>query len=244
MRGVSSVAGAIAIAAVFSGDCGRASAQPIEGNGAPTLLFFGGADLWTNGSFTHGGLLWARNGLDAEGFVFKVLIGGGSYRYHSGALANAEVTGRQFTAFAMPGWRFQRGGFTVTLLAGLDVQHHWLSPYDPGSDLHGTKAGIRGAIELWFEPTSATMVAADAAVSSVGGNYSARAAFGWRVADSFYVGPEVQGFADDEYSQFRIGLHLTGLRAANLEWSAAAGYAIDNDARGGAYGRLGVIARR
>jgi hypothetical protein len=210
-----------------------------------TFLLFSGTDLWRHGSFSHGGLLWSPGGVDREGFTFKTVIGGGTYRYRSGALRNAEVTGRQITGFALPGWRFVKGKTFVTVFAGLDMQQHRTTPYDPGSNLNGSHAGIRGAVEFWHEPDANTMLAADASVSSVGPSYAARAAFGWRVADAFYLGPEVGGFAGgDTYKQFRAGLHMTGLRWNFVEWSAAAGWATDSDDRDGFYARVGLLMRR
>ena len=92
---------------------------------------------------------------------------------------------------------------------------------------------------------TATMVAADASVSSIGPSYSGRAAFGWKVLDRFYVGPEVQGFAvDGNYRQFRAGVHVTALRLGWSEWFASAGWATDSDSRDSLYGRLGLIVRR
>ncbi|MGE3990704.1 cellulose biosynthesis protein BcsS [Pseudorhodoplanes sp.] len=210
-----------------------------------TFLFFTGTDLWRHGSFTHGGMLWSPDGLDRGGFTFKALIGRGSYQYRSGALDDAVVTGTQFTGFVLPGWRFVHNKTFVTVFAGLDLQHHRTSPYDPGSDLNGGHAGIRGAVEFWHEPTAATMIAADATVTSIGPSFAGRAAFGWRIADAFYLGPEVGGFASrDTYQQFRVGLHITGLRFAWVEWSAAAGWATDSDDRDGYYARIGLHARR
>ncbi|MES1155718.1 MAG: cellulose biosynthesis protein BcsS, partial [Pseudorhodoplanes sp.] len=66
-----------------------------------------------------------------------------------------------------------------------------------------------------------------------------------RALDAFYVGPEVQAFgADDNYNQFRAGLHVTGLRTGELEWSAGAGWAIDSDDESSVYGKLSVLMRR
>jgi hypothetical protein len=59
------------------------------------------------------------------------------------------------------------------------------------------------------------------------------------------VGPEVQAFgADDNYQQFRAGLHVTGFRTGTFEWSAGAGWATDTDDRSGAYGKLSLWTRR
>ena len=61
----------------------------------------------------------------------------------------------------------------------------------------------------------------------------------------FYVGPEVQAFAaGDNYQQFRAGLHVTGFRTAEFEWSAGLGWAIDSDDRNSFYGKLGILTRR
>jgi hypothetical protein len=245
MFGVRGVVAGLAAAATLVGLCNASVRADGFARSDDTFLFFSGTDLWRHGSFSYGGTLWSPDGLDRGGFTFKALIGTGSYQYKSGALDDAVVTGTQVTGFVLPGWRFVRDKTFVTVFAGLDLQHHRTSPYDPGSDLNGSHAGIRGAIEFWHEPTAATMIAADATVSSIGPSLAGRAAFGWRVADAFYLGPEIGGFASrDTYQQFRAGLHITGFRFAWVEWSAAAGWAMDSDDRDGFYARIGLHVRR
>ena len=209
-----------------------------------TLLYFSGLDLWRNGTFLYGGAVWSPAGVDNEGFALRALISGGRYNYISGALGGAEVQGREVKAELMPGWRFKWDKTELKIFAGLDLQNHRLSPDDPGSKLRGTDAGLRIAFEYWTEPTPQTMFEADGSVSTIANSYSAHAAFGWRAFGPFYVGPEIQAFASDDYSQQRIGLHVTALKVWNLEWSAAAGYARDSDRRNSAYVRLGVMTKR
>ena len=103
---------------------------------------------------------------------------------------------------------------------------------------------MRTTVNLWFEPTPATMLAADASLTSIAAGYSVRAAYGWRLRDWFYLGPEAQTFACDGYSQWRFGAHLTGLKTGQWEWSAAAGWSDDSDRRTGPYLRVGVLTRR
>jgi hypothetical protein len=209
------------------------------------FLLFSTTDLWRQGGFSHGGLLWAPTGLDQEGPVLKLMFGGGLYRYISGALGNVQVFGRQLGGSILPGWRFVRDRFTVTVFLGYDFQQHRLTPDDPSAGLRGNYVGARTGFELWYQPTAATMVAADASFSTVGPSYNVRLATGLRTFDWFYLGPEVQAFgADDNYRQFRAGLHATGFRIGDFEWSAGAGWAIDTDDRSGAYGKLGVFTRR
>ena len=234
----------IAAALTFCPEAARAQDAP-GSREAQHFLFFAGSDLWHNGSFTHGGVLWAPNGLDQEGFVAKLVFGGGTYRYESGFLANAEVFGREFTASVLPGWRFRKDSFILTVFAGLDVQDHRLSPDDPSNKLRGTSAGFRGGFELWYEPNAGTMVSADVFSTMIGPSYSGHAAFGWRVFDRFYLGPEIQAFAyDNSYRQFRAGAHITAFKTETAEWSAGAGWARDSDHREGVYGRVGVLMRR
>jgi hypothetical protein len=209
-----------------------------------TVLYFSGTDLWRNGTFLYGGVVWSPWGLDHEGFALKAFASGGTYNYISGALGGMEVQGRELKAELMPGWRFKWDKTELKVFAGLDLQNHQLSPDDPGSKLRGNDVGLRVAFEFWTEPTPLTMFTANGSVSTIVNSYDARAAFGWRTFESFYTGPEIQAFATDDYSQQRIGLHITSLKLWNLEWSAAAGYAHDSDRRSSAYVRLGILTKR
>jgi len=84
----------------------------------------------------------------------------------------------------------------------------------------------------------------DTSVSSIGAGNSARIAFGWRVLDRFYLGPEAQAFSTDPYIHGHVGIHVTGFKTEDREWSGAVGYASDNDHRSGIYLRIGVPTRR
>jgi len=103
---------------------------------------------------------------------------------------------------------------------------------------------MRVAADFWYEPTPTTMLAADGTLSSIVTSNSAHLAYGWRVFDMFYAGPETQLFASEGYRQFRFGAHLTGLKTDNYEWSAAAGWAEDSGKRSSPYLRFGVLTRR
>jgi opacity protein-like surface antigen len=220
---------------------GPESAGPLQ----PRYLLFSSTDVWRQGGFTHGGIVWAPSGPDRDGPVLKLMFGGGVYRYVSGSLGNIDVQGRELSAEILPGGRFVLGKLMVSAFLGADFQRHRLLPDDPSAGLRGGYAGARAGFELWYEPTAATMLAADASGSTIGPSYSARLAAGWRILDRFYFGPEVSGFsADGNYRQFRAGLHITGLRIKSFEWSMGLGWATDSDHHDGAYGKLGVFTRR
>ena len=207
-------------------------------------ILFSGRDLWRHGGFLYGGLLIAPGGFEQDGFMLKLLYSGGRYYYNAGSLGGQEVRGTEVLGAAMPGWRIKRGPVEMKFFFGPELQYHWLIPDDPGNRLRGRQFGLRFAAELWAEPTPATMVAADASLTSIGSNYAARLAFGWRLFDQFYGGPEAQVYGGDGYAQLRFGLHATSLKTdADIEWSAAVGWAIDSDRGVSPYVRLGVMQK-
>jgi len=208
----------------------------------PSFLFFAGNDLWRDGAFLNGGLLWSPDGLDKGGFTLKFLLNGGGYTYPSDGL-HMDVDGTLLSAAALPGWRLTSDGLAVALYAGPVVQDYRLTPFDPGSRLHGFYAGAAFATDIWYQPSPATMVALDGSIASIGLIGSARAAIGWRFSESFFVGPETQAIWCVDYQQLRFGAHVTGFRIDALEWSAAGGWAIESDRRSGPYLRLGFNTR-
>lgn len=243
MTRVSGVVVAIMLAATLAGiDC--ALADPAEdGQEAAHFLIFSGADLWRQGNFLYGGTVWAPFALDADGPVVKLITTRGFYRYRSGALGNADVIGTMNAVAVMPGVHFTRNGVTVTIYAGLDRQSHVLAPDDPDNAARGNHVGVRGAAELWFEPTPRTMVTGAATLTTIAAAYALRAAAGWRLFDKVYLGPETQLFGADNYQQWRIGLHLTGLTLFKFELQGAVGYAADDDDHHGLYVHLGVTRK-
>jgi len=243
MCGVRCVRAAAAVAAALCVWLCVCAAPSWAGDDGARYLLFSGGDLWRNGAFTYGGLLWSPGGLDREGFTLKAVMSGGLYRYWSGALGT-EVTGRELAAQLLPGWRFKRDGLEVKFFAGLDLQDHRLSPDDPSSRLRGGSTGARAAIDVWYEPTPSTMLAADGSVSTIIRSYSARLAYGWRLFDRFYLGPEAQTFACEGYQQVRFGAHLTGFHIGDFEWSLAGGWSEDSDRRASPYVRFGLSSRR
>jgi hypothetical protein len=240
VRILGSVTAAAVIAAFAAHGVGPASAEELVAS-APRqqYLLFSGFDLWRAGGFAHGGVLWSPEGLGQEGFTLKLLLGAGSYRYRAGV---TEVTGKQVTIAAMPGWRFKGERFEGTLFLGPDLQNHHFSPDDPGNGLRGTRLGVRVGGDLWYQPTDWMMTAASASASSLGSSMWGRIAAGWRLFDWPWLGPELVAFGDGHYWQARAGIHATTVRTGQFEWSLGFGY--DADHRDGLYGRIGLLTRQ
>jgi hypothetical protein len=222
--------------------CAIAAQAGSEGPDNPSFLFFAGTDLWRDGAFLDGGFLWSPAGLDKGGFTLKLLLGGGDYVYPSDNLRR-DVDGTLLSVSVLPGGRWSSDGLTLGLYAGPIVQNYRLTPDDPGSRLRGFYAGAQFATDVWYQPNPTTMIALDGSIASIGLIGSARAALGWRSSEPFFVGPEAQAFWCVDYQQLRLGAHVTGLRIDALEWSAAAGWAVESDRRAGAYLRVGFNTR-
>ncbi|MGB8554955.1 MAG: cellulose biosynthesis protein BcsS [Pseudolabrys sp.] len=167
----------------------------------------------------------------------------GTTRKTSGANASSAPKG---LAHVLAGWRIKRGDVEFKFFFGPEFQKHHLQPDDPSNRLRGASFGLRLAFDLWYEPSPYSMVAADAALSSIATTNSARIA-GWRVFEEMlggiYVGPVIEYFSSDGYRHLRLGAHITSMRTEDTEWSAAAGWAQDSQGRASPYLRLNMLKR-
>jgi hypothetical protein len=234
-------AATIAAASALIEADGALAQAAADGAHPDRFLLFSGFDVWRNGGFLHGGMLWSPDGLSQDGFTLKVLFGAGQYRYRSG---DREITGTQELGGVMPGWRWKSDRLEVVAVVGLDIQSHDLKPEDLGNRLRGVQAGLRAGADLWYQPNGTMMFNGSVSGSSVGTSYWTRGAVGWRVSDRFWAGPEIGAEGDTKYRQLRLGLHATGFRTGPLEWSLGAGYVHDTDRRAGAYGRIWLLTRQ
>ena len=241
MRGLASIALVGTAAMGAGGNLAAGADLVLERQGPEHHLILSGVDLWRDGAFLHGGFVWSPAGLDRSGFLIKVLSGSGAYRYRSGATT---IVGVQSLVAAMPGWRFRSPALEVTAYGGVDSQVNAMVPDDPVHPLRGLRFGFRGGVDLWWEPTPARMLASSLSLSTIGPGVWSRVATGWKVADWFYIGPEVTALADTDYRQLRLGVHATAFRYGPYEWSASVGWARDTDDGSGFYGRFDYLVRR
>jgi len=206
----------------------------------PHWMYYAGAEAWRGGWSAHGGFVWSPGSLYEPGFALKFLSAGGVYHYMAGT---TRIKGTYGLNALMPGWRFKSGKLEVFAYLGIDIQNHQLTPDDPGAQLRGFKTGARFGVDAWYEPTEGTMVTGSVSASTIGANFWSRAAYGWRIPDIAWVGPEVHLTASDVYQQYRIGGHVTAFRTGRWEWSGGAGVFVDSDRIVGPYARLGVLIR-
>jgi Cellulose biosynthesis protein BcsS len=227
--------------------CASASPVRADDDEDARIMLFSGRDLWRNGVFAYGGLVLAPSGLDQDGLLLKILFSGGLYRYEASNLGGERIIGAELLAQVLPGWRIKRGDAEFKIFFGPELQKHYLRPDDPSNRLRGTFTGLRIAVDLWYEPTPETMIAADVSLSSIATSNSARAAYGWRVLEDMlggvYIGPEAQCFGSEGYRHWRLGAHVTSMKTEDTEWSAATGWARDSQGRASPYLRLNLLKK-
>ncbi|MCO5092242.1 cellulose biosynthesis protein BcsS [Bosea sp. (in: a-proteobacteria)] len=144
---------------------------------------------------------------------------------------------------ALLGYEWRIGDSFLALYAGSDVESE--QPVEAfGPSRTTTRYGARLQADLWLVPAPGIVVQANAYVSSLNGRVWGRLAPGWRVPAGFHLGPEFEAYGEHGYRKYRLGLHLTGLRALGLEWRLAGGVETTSDRPAAFYGTLGLHWQR
>ena len=145
----------------------------------------------------------------------------------------------------LPGWRFVRDGFTVTVFLGYDFQQHRLTPDDLSAGLRGNYAGARTGFELWYQPTADDDGRRRRLVVHRRAELQRAARRGPARVRCVLFRPGGAGLRRRRQLPAvprRPSRHRLADR--RFEWSAGAGWATDTDDRSSAYGKLGVFTRR
>jgi hypothetical protein len=214
-------------------------ATPAPAADIPRVLLDTTVELSRRATFLGADLLVAPSGLDADGVLFRVLIGHSLYSYGA-----PPIDGRGTLGHVSAGYRLGVPAGSLKLYAGALVTHHDTDRPDPFHPLTGTRTGFRAEADLWHEPLpGAVAVHAGVVATTLHAGWWARAALGFRVADAAWVGPEVHATGDRDGTAFGFGLHLTGLRLGSTEIGSRAGLRLDAAGVAGGYGKVSVIRR-
>jgi hypothetical protein len=211
----------------------------LSGGMPDRMIYFAGIDAskWSFGAFA--GAQWMPNGVDRDGFILRLFVSESLERYVDRYGRYDTQLGR---AYLLPGYMFRIGRLETQLLIGPDAQADLLFQDGRANRLR-SRLGVRGIADLWWEPTPELMVQYALSATTIDSGYTTRIAAGWRLFDSFWIGPEA-ALSRDYYSrQTRFGVHLTGLRTNDYEWTFAAGRVSDDFGRDGVYGRFGLMLR-
>ncbi len=177
------------------------------------------------------------DGLDQDGLRLRFTGVLGRYSYVAGN-GLGRVTGTQADGSFMVGYEWVLNAATVAIYAGAEVNDNRLSINDPGNASKGLHAGAKIAADFYMNPTPNTMVSGVLSYTMAANAYYTRFKFGMAVAPQLFIGPEALVLGDNFYSQWRVGVHLTGLRLGMMQFGLSGGYLEDKVRGKGGYGIL------
>ncbi|HWK86572.1 MAG TPA: cellulose biosynthesis protein BcsS [Xanthobacteraceae bacterium] len=209
----------------------------------PSRAFvFGGVDASRNSTFAWAGATAIPFGtLVEDGLRLRAMGGFGGYTYRTSATPGGRNSGTISSGELMAGYHKSFGATVVTGYLGLDVKRYSLQDADPANQETGTHAGIKAAIELYTRTAASWFMTAYGNVSSVFGNYSARAALHHEIAPGFALGVEGALIGDRRYDEQRAGLVAT-LTLPKSSLTMAGGVATSADNGTGAYTTISLYA--
>lgn len=204
-------------------------------------VLFGSLDGGRSGFASAGVKRTLGGSLDRDGFVF---LGGAGF-------GGEPARGMRFDAarfrpnaqgYALLGYQWMLGPLTLSAFAGPELDTEAESADAPR--LARTRFGLRGHAELWAHPTPQTLVTATLLAGSAGGHVWSRVSGGYAFRPGVFLGPEASFFARDDYTEWRLGAHVTGLKWGAFNFRLSGGLSRANDDRTGAYVGFSTFVRR
>src|SRR3978361_2231596 len=117
------------VAALLAGP-DRALAQALEpdtpqpdglsgGTKVERVLLYAGFDIWRFGRTGYGGIYWAPDGLNKDGFITRLFVSRGGELYDAGSKRfNTDIV----RAAPLAGWRFSHDRFELKVFAGPELE--------------------------------------------------------------------------------------------------------------------------
>lgn len=239
-RAGSSWAPVLAVALVLAPSPVHAEEEPEETSPLSTVIF-GSFETGRSKNLISVGLkrAFGAGGLDASGFRLGLKWGESLEDTQPGALPGQIV---KTEAHVTLGYEWRIGDTFVALSAGPDLEAVY-TQYT-GTVEFSQRIGLRLHGDLWTRPSEATLLQANAYLSSLDQRAWLRLSPGWKLWDEIYLGPELEAYRQKNYRKLRLGVHLTGLRLFGLTWRLSAGAQKTSDRKSEAYATLGVYWRR
>lgn len=145
-------------------------------------------------------------------------------------------------AMVVAGYEWKLGATYLGLYGGAEVDAR-LSTRSLAVD-RAARLGARVQIDIWSNPTPGTLIHASGNLGGAAMHVWSRLAFGWRIHDLAFVGPEAEIYREKDYRKDRIGLHMTGIKVFGTELRLSGGWQRSGRREQGAYATLGLLWKR
>ncbi|MDB5571609.1 MAG: hypothetical protein JWN93_2792 [Hyphomicrobiales bacterium] len=175
-------------------------------------------------------------GLEETGFRVRASALLGGYSYTSKVVGVGVVHGDQVGGALLGGYEWVTKTAKLTGWLGVDFGSNKFDKVDPDNKTAGGSFGARIGADFYVNPTSYTMLAGNLSFSSANSAYFSRFKAGMAVTQNVFLGPELQVLGDSFYSQYRFGLHVTGVKFGPVQFGLSGGYLSDRVRGSGGYG--------
>jgi hypothetical protein len=91
------------------------------------------------------------------------------------------------------------------------------------------RLGLRIQGELWAHPTENTLLTATVVAGTARGHLWGRTAFGYRIWNDVFIGPEASLSMTETYREWRVGAHVTGLQLGRFTFGLSGGWRGEDD---------------
>jgi hypothetical protein len=176
--------------------------------------------------------------LDQSGMRLRLAATIGTFTYMSTVEGVGEVRGDQGVITLLGGYEWVAPTMTAAVYGGLDVWRNSFDKFDPSNETGGTTMGFKLAADVYVNPTRFTMASANVTFSTAHQSYYGRFKVGMAVTEKVFIGPELVAIGDSFSQQYRMGVHVSGLRVGPLQFGLAGGYMSDRMRGSGGYGTL------
>ena len=204
-------------------------------------VLFSSADAGSSGFLTVGAKRTLAGSLDESGPVALASIGAGGSPERMGLPGLGDAAFRPAVqASALAGYQWALGRTFLSLFAGPELDRdRFPSPGGPARE--ATRVGARVHGEIWMHPTDETLVNGTAIAGTARGHLWTRASAGYKVWRDVFVGPEASLYRTEDYREWRVGAHATGVQLGRFTFRLSTGWRRDESSpKGGPYGGLSV----
>jgi len=216
----------------------------VSGTDLKTVLF-GSLDAGRSSFVTLGAKQTWSGPLDRSGFVSLATVGygGNPARTDLGA-ASSTVVRPTVQASTMIGYQWALDRLFVAGFIGPEVDAQQPATIGEIPRLSQPRLGLRVQGEVWAHPTENTLLAATVVAGTARSQLWGRTAFGYRIWNDVFVGPEVSLSMSETYREWRVGAHVTGLQLGRVIFGLSGGWRSEEDSpHRGAYVNVSAYVR-
>jgi hypothetical protein len=205
---------------------------------SPAIVLDASGSLARKSDFGAVAVTGALDGtLRQSGFLGRAEFVGGGYAYDATTAGfTRRINATQISGGALVGYNWVAPHWTFALFGGAQVVDTTLNPFDPNNATHGTHVGAKFVGEFYGNPTERTMFSGYASYGTANSDYYTRFKAGYAIARQVFIGPEFLALGDRFYTEYRAGLHVTGVSLGALTLGLSGGFTSNRVTGSGGYG--------